>query len=349
MKPVRYPEYNTSMENIHELKQLLSFPKDIVITTHRNPDGDAIGSALGLRHLLEKNTHSVKIVCPSEYPDFLNWMPGVDDIIIYDTETEEGNKEIEKADLFFCLDFNALDRIDKTGDAMMARKDTKKVMIDHHLYPEPFADFVLSDTTASSTCELIVDFAHMIGWVRDLDKSIGECLMTGILTDTGSFKFSTSPKLYRIVAELIETGVDDYKLQDLIFNSMREKHLRLLGHCLANRMEILDEYHTGIITLTKEDYTHFDIQRGDTEGIVNYLLRMKHIKMAAFITEQPNIVKLSLRSKGDFSVQEIAQQHFKGGGHRNAAGGASFIGLRNTVKKFKSLLPDYKEALEKVQ
>lgn len=335
------------MENIHELKEILSFPKDIVITTHRNPDGDAIGSALGLKLLLEKNAHSVKVVCPSEYPDFLNWMPGVEDILIYDTETEDALAAIQKADFFFCLDFNALDRIDKAGEAMMTRKQTKKAMIDHHLYPEPFADFVLSDTRASSTCELIVDFVHLMGWLRDMDRQIGECLMTGILTDTGSFKYSTSPKLYRIVAELIEVGVDDYKLQDLIFNSMQEKHLRLLGHCLANRMEVLDEYHTGIITLTKDDYARFDIQRGDTEGIVNYILRMKNIKMAAFIMEQPTIVKLSLRSKGEFSVQEIAQKHFKGGGHRNAAGGASFIGLRATVRKFKELLPQYQQALEK--
>jgi phosphoesterase RecJ-like protein len=151
------------------------------------------------------------------------------------------------------------------------------------------------------------------------------------------------------VADLIETGVDDYKLQDLIFNSMNEKHLRLLGHCLANRMEILEEYQTGIITLTKDDYARFDIQRGDTEGIVNYILRLRDIKMAAFITEQPTIVKLSLRSKGDFSVQEIAQKHFKGGGHRNASGGASFIGLKATVRKFKRLFPEYKQALEKAE
>ena len=333
------------MENLKKLKETLSFPTDIVITTHRNPDGDAIGSSLGLRHLLEKNNHSVKIVCPSEYPDFLNWMPGVDDIIIFDNEPETAKKVIEKAGFFFCLDFNSIDRIDRTGEAIMERKNVKRAMIDHHLYPEPFVDFVMSDTTASSTCEMVFDFAYLMGWEKDLDRKIGECLFTGILTDTGSFKYSTSAKVYRIVARLLELGVDDYTLQDLIFNSMREKHLRLLGHCLANRMEILEEYQTGIITLTKDDYARFDIQRGDTEGIVNYLLRLRNVKMAAFITEQPTIVKLSLRSKGDFSVQEIAQKHFKGGGHKNASGGASFIGLRATVRKFKELLPQYKEAL----
>jgi len=332
------------MENLDRLKDLLALPKDIVILSHRNPDGDAIGSSLGLMLFLQKQGHSIKVITPSEYPAFLSWMPAVEDIIIYDIDPEETERQISRSNLIFCLDFNALDRIDKVGD-LVAKHDVPKVMIDHHLYPEGFAQFELSDTTASSTCELIFEFIDLLGMKRDLDKAIGECLFTGILTDTGSFKYSTSAKLYRIVGELIELGVEDYKLQDLIFNSLQEKHLRLLGHCLNNRMEILEEYNTGIIYLTKEDYTTFDINRGDTEGIVNYLLRIKKVKMAAFIMEQPTIVKLSLRSKDEFSVQEIAQKHFKGGGHRNAAGGASFIGLRNTLRKFKELLPEYQAEL----
>ncbi len=332
------------MKNIQELKQLLAIPKDIVITTHRNPDGDAIGSSLGMLHFLNTMGHTVRIVIPSEYPDFLEWMPSVTDIIIYDLDKEVAQQQIERADILFYLDFNSLDRIDKMGE-MAQERDVPKVLIDHHLDPEPIADFVLSEAQASSTCELVYDFIGMLGMEDKISTSIGECLMTGILTDTGSFKYSTSPKLYQVVAKLLEKGVDDYKLQDLIFNSAKEKHLRLLGHCLHNRMEILPEYKTGIITLNKEDYTRFEISRGDTEGIVNYLLKIRAVKMAAFITEQPTIVKLSLRSKGDFSVQEIARKHFKGGGHKNAAGGASFIGLRATLKKFKALLPEYKDQL----
>ena len=332
------------IENIKELKALLGYPKDIVITTHRNPDGDAIGSSLGVYHFLNKLGHTVHIVSPSEYPDVFGWMEDIERIIIYDIEPERSQEVIERADIIFCLDFNALDRIDKVGELIeKARGD--RVMVDHHLYPEPFAEFVLSDTTASSTCELVFDLITGLGWKEHMDHLIGECLFTGILTDTGSFKYSTSAKLYRIVAELIEFGVDDYKLQDLIFNSMKEKHLRLLGHCLNNRMEILEEYNTGIITLTKEDYANFDIQRGDTEGIVNYLLKVKNVKVAAFITEQPTIVKISLRSKGDFSVQEIAKRHFKGGGHKNASGGYSFQTLSATVRRFKKVLPQYKDQL----
>ena len=332
------------MENIKELKALLAYPKDIVITTHRNPDGDAIGSSLAVYHFLNKLGHAVRIVSPSEYPDVFGWMKDIEKIIIYDTDPEDAQDVIQRADMIFCLDFNALDRIDKVGELIEKAKGVK-VMVDHHLYPEPFPEFMLSDTTASSTCELVFDLITGLGWKEHMDHIIGECLFTGILTDTGSFKYSTSAKLYRIVAELIEFGVDDYRLQDLIFNSMQEKHLRLLGHCLNNRMEILEEYQTGIITLTKEDYADFDIQRGDTEGIVNFLLKVKKVKVAAFITEQPTIVKISLRSKGDFSVQEIARRHFKGGGHKNASGGYSFQSLSANVRRFKGVLPEYKDQL----
>lgn len=332
------------MENIKELKALLNYPKDIVIVTHRNPDGDAIGSSLGLYHFLNKLGHTVRMVSPSEYPEVFSWMKDIEKIIVYDVEPEDSSAVIDRADMIFCLDFNALDRIDKVGELVDKAKGAR-VMVDHHLYPEPFADFILSDTAASSTCELVFDLIMGLGWKEHMDHIIGECLFTGILTDTGSFKYGTSAKLFRIVAELIEFGVDDYRLQDLIFNSMSEKHLRLLGHCLHNRMEILEEYQTGIITLTKEDYANFDIQRGDTEGIVNFLLKVKNVKVAAFITEQPTIVKISLRSKGDFSVQEIARRHFKGGGHKNASGGYSFQSLNATVRRFKSVLPHYKDKL----
>jgi len=332
------------MENINELKTILSIPRNIVITTHRNPDGDAIGSSLGLYHFLNEFGHTVRIIVPSEFPEFLNWLPHSDRILVYDIDPNEPEELLQRADIIFCLDYNSLERVDKMGEIIAPLKCTK-VLIDHHLYPENFADFVLSDITASSTSELIYDFVVELGEEKIIDTTIGECLFTGILTDTGSFKYATSSKLFYLAGKLLALGVDDAKLQDLIFNSLSEKNLRLLGHVLHNRMEILDEYETGIITLTKEDYEDFDIQRGDTEGLVNYLLKLKNIKVAVFIHEQPKITKISLRSKGDFSVEEIARDHFKGGGHRNASGGFSYIGLRPTVKKFKSILPEYKAAI----
>jgi len=333
------------MENIQGLTQLLQVPRDIVITTHRNPDGDAIGSSLALTLLLEKQGHSVHIISPSEFPESLHFLHGSDDILIWDNEPEVCQGYLKKAEIIFCLDFNSLDRIDKVGECIQGL-NVPIVLIDHHLFPEPFAEYQLSRTDASSTCELVFDFVGLMGWESLLEKDVGDCLYTGIITDTGSFKYGTSPHLFEVVSSLLELGVDDYHLQDLIFNSLQEKQLRLLGHCLANRMEILPEYHTGIIWLTKEDYAQFDIQRGDTEGIVNYLLKIRSVKMAVFITEQPTIVKLSLRSKGDFSVQEIARKHFKGGGHKNAAGGSSFKTLEITLQRLKEILRDYKSELQ---
>lgn len=334
------------MENINDLKTLLSIPKDIVITTHRNPDGDAIGSSLGLYHFLNKFGHTVKIITPSEYPAFLAFLSDTDKIVIYDEEPEYSKNLVEKAEIIFCLDFNSLERIDKLGE-LIEPTNSHKVMIDHHLYPDNFANFMMSDTTASSTCEMIYTFICNLDQKKELDITIGECLYTGILTDTGSFKYATSARLFRIVGDLIELGVDDYRIQDLVFNSMEEKHLRLLGHVLNNRMEIINEYHTGIITLTKQDYEDFDIKRGDTEGLVNYILKLKKIKVAAFIHEQPTITKISLRSKGDFSVRVIASKYFRGGGHKNASGGYSYIGLRPTVRKFISVLPEFMGELKK--
>jgi len=333
------------MENIEQLKALLAVPKNIVITSHRNPDGDAIGSSLGLYLYLNKMGHTVRVIFPSEYPDFVAWMPDADKILIHDIDPEESDELVENADIIFCLDYNSLDRIDKLGETIGAAKEAVIVMIDHHLYPDLPTDFEISDTDASSTSELIYDFMEMMGGLNQMDIPIGECLMAGIMTDTGSFTYNISSKLFRTVANLTDMGIDNEKLQDLLFNSLNEKYLRLLGHCLNNRMEIIDEFKTGIITLNRNDYDKFDIQRGDTEGIVNFLLKLKNVRLAAFITEQPTIVKLSLRSKGDVSVQEIAKKHFKGGGHKNASGGSSFTSLKNTVIKLKQILPEYKDQL----
>ena len=332
------------MEHIAEVKELLKLPKDIVITSHRNPDGDALGSSLGMMHYLRQSGHSIHVIFPSEFPAAFSWMKDIQEVIIHDLDPERSTEFLKRAELIFILDYNSLERVDKMGE-VIAQNKCKKIMIDHHLYPEPCADFIYSDTTVSSTSELVYDFIIAMGDRSRIIKEVGESLYVGIATDTGSFKFATNPKVFRVVADLLELGVDDVKLQDLIFNCQTEKQLRLLGHCLYNRMEILEEFKTGIIWLTRKDYEVYEIRRGDTEGIVNYLLTLKNIRLAAFITEQPNIVKISLRSKGDFSVQEICRDHFKGGGHKNASGGFSHSNLSATLQKFKNLLPTYKDKL----
>ena len=328
------------MEGIKDLKHLLNSPKDIVIVSHRNPDGDAIGSSYGLKYFLERKFHKVQVIYPSEYPPLFNFLEDIDQAIVYDTDQSVAFEAVKQAEIIFCLDFNGLDRVDKLGPKI-DESSAKKVLIDHHLDPEPFADFELSETEASSTCELIYKFIDLLDESKLINKKISESLFIGLITDTGSFRYSTRSYTYEVAAKLKDIGADDYFIQDKIFNSQQEKHLRLLGHCLANRMELIPEYRAGIIHLTRADYKIFKIARGDTEGIVNHILMINNIDVAAFITEQPTIIKLSLRSKGDISVQEIARNHFNGGGHKNASGGSAYAKLEDVINRFKSVLPKY--------
>lgn len=322
------------------LQQFLELPREIAIISHRNPDGDAIGSSVGLALVLRKFFHKVQIIFPSEYPEVFDYLDRDKNILIYDLKQADTKAALAKAEIIFCLDFNGLDRVDKLGEVIQFSQ-AKKVLIDHHLDPEPFTDYEYCDTAASSTSELVYTWIGEMGWAHKMDVAIGEALFTGIITDTGSFKYNTRPATFRVAADLKESGVDDQALQDTIFNSLKVKHLRLLGHCLANRMEILADAGVGIIHLTKKDYAEFDIQRGDTEGIVNYLLYVKNIQIAAFVTEQPTIIKLSLRSKGDISVQEVATKYFNGGGHKNASGGGVYASLHDVIDKLKKVLPAY--------
>ncbi len=334
------------MEFPAALKQLIHQPQNVAILSHRNPDGDAIGSSLAMRHYLDQYGHTVHVLFPSEFPEEFEALPGADDILVWDIHTEECKHVLRNKNLFIYLDFNALNRIDKMGDFV---KDLpgKRIMLDHHLYPDQIADFTYSEPEASSTCELVYRFIDGIGDNQKINPTVGKCIFTGLVTDTGSFRHATNANVYRIAADLVDRGVDDTGVQDMIFNSQKEKNLRLLGHCLANRMEYMPEYRTALIWLSKKDYEIYNIQRGDTEGIVNYMLSIKDVRLAAFIHNQPTVVKLSLRSKGNFDVQEICKRHFNGGGHKNAAGAYSHDSLKATIQKFKDLLPLYKEALLK--
>ena len=334
------------MEFTADLRALITLPHNVAIFSHRNPDGDAIGSALALRHYLEQYGHKVHVMFPSDFPEEFETLPGAGECLIWDISTEECKQVLNKKDLVFLLDFNAWNRIDKLGE-YAKHLSAKVVMIDHHLYPDPIADFVFSDPDASSTCELIYRFIMGMGDGQKLNPKVGECIFTGLITDTGSFRHATNPLVYRIAADLVERGVDDTAVQDRIFNSQKEKNLRLLGHCLTNRMELLPEYKTGIIWLTKRDYEEFQIQRGDTEGIVNYLLTLRELRLAIFVHNQPTVVKLSLRSKGNLDVQEMCRTHFNGGGHKNASGAHSYDSLKATIDKIKEILPLYKDAILK--
>jgi len=327
------------------LRQLIRVPQNVAIFSHRNPDGDAIGSSLAMRHYLEQYGHTVHVLFPSEYPVEFEALPGAADILIWDLQPEECKQVMNKKNLFIFLDFNSLERIDKLGDYVKTLPG-QRLMIDHHLYPDDIADFAISEPEASSTCEMVYRFMDGMGDRNKINPhTVGKCIYTGIVTDTGSFKYATNPEVFSIVADLVARGTDDTGVQDMIFNAQTEKSLRLLGHCLCNRMEFYPEFKTALIWLSRKDYEQFDIQRGDTEGIVNYLLSVKDVKIAAFIHNQPTVVKLSLRSKGTIDVQEICKKHFKGGGHKNASGAYSHDSLKVTIEKFKNLLPEYKEKI----
>jgi phosphoesterase RecJ-like protein len=330
---------------MNSLHQLIRQPAHVVIVTHKNPDGDAIGSTLALSAVLRRLLHNVTVVLPNDFPPIFNFLPGIDKVVIGEMRPEEAVNAFEKADIIFCLDFNALDRIDRFGLDVMASRAVK-ILIDHHIDPEPFADHQISKPEASSTCELVYEFLHDMGLEKYIDTPIAEALYTGILMDTGSFRYGTNPRVFEIAAALKRIGMDDYMLQIRLFNSMTEKQLKLLGHCLANRMELMSEYQAGIIWLTKEDYKHWSIGRGDTEGIVNYILMVRNMKLAVFITEQQNVTKLSFRSKGNVNVQEICNTHFNGGGHRNAAGGQIKANIEDALAKVKEIIPQTMSAYQ---
>lgn len=325
-------------EVVESLYHLVRQPSRVVIVTHKNPDGDALGSSLALGAVLNKLMHNVTVVLPNDFPPLFNFLPGIDKVIIGEMNPEQAVAAFEKADIIFCLDFNALDRIDRFGLDVMASKAVK-ILIDHHIDPEPFADYIMSKTEASSTAELVYDFLVEQKLEGYIDVQIAEALYTGILMDTGSFRYATNPHVFEVAAALKRLGMDDYMLQIRLFNSMTEKQLRLLGHCLANRMELMSEYQAGIIWLDKDDYKNWAIGRGDTEGIVNYILMVRNMKMAIFVSEQQNVTKLSFRSKGNINVQEICHQYFNGGGHRNASGGQIKASVQETIARVKEIIP----------
>jgi phosphoesterase RecJ-like protein len=334
------------MLDIASLTELLAQPQKIVITTHHKPDGDAMGSSLGLYNYLIQQGHHVKVITPTDYPQFLDWMPGNGEVIIYTEQKTAADILIADAKLIFCLDFNALSRINEMG-VEVGKSPAVKVMIDHHLEPEDFDDYRYWDINACATAQLVYTFiVHELNNSKLINKDVATCLYTGIMTDSASFSLpNTTSAVHRIIADLIDAGAVNYHIHDLVYNNSTENRLRFLGTCLSQRLEVLYEYNTAIITVSKEDLENYGIVTGDTEGIVNYALSIAGIRLAAFIVERTDMVKLSLRSKGEFPANDICKKYFKGGGHRNAAGGISSGNLEQTVNQFKLILPEYKKLL----
>lgn len=334
------------MLDIAQLIKLLAQPKKIVITTHHKPDGDAMGSSLGLYNYLIQQGHHARVITPTDYPAFLNWMPGNGDVTIYTEKIAECDKLIADADIIFCLDFNALGRINEMGEKVGESKAVK-VMIDHHLEPADFDDYRYWDINACATAQLVYKFiVNELGNPKLINTDVATCLYTGIMTDSASFRLpNTTSDVHRIAADLIDLGAVNWRIHELVYNDSSEDRLRFLGNCLLNRLEVYNEFNTAVIAVGKHDLETFNVITGDTEGVVNYALSISNVRLAAFIVERSDKVKLSLRSKGDFPANDICKKYFNGGGHRNAAGGTSTDSFTEVIAKFKSILPEYKNLL----
>ena len=333
-------------QDILEIKALLATPKKIAIIPHKNPDGDAIGSTLGLLHYLLLLNHDAKIIAPNDFPDFLKWLPNVESIEIHETDKDKTEAFINNADIVFTLDFNAFHR---TGnmEAVLANSSALKIMIDHHQQPDDYAKYMFSDVTMSSTCEMVYHFLDKLDALDKVNKAIATCLYVGIMTDTGSFRFrSTTSTTHRIIASLIDKGADNTAIHNNVYDTNSYNRLQLLGCALSN-LKVLPEHKAAYITLSQKELQDLDYKKGDTEGFVNYALSLDKTVLAAIFIEdrKQGIIKISLRSKGNFSVNELSRAHFEGGGHTNAAGGKSDTSLESTVEKFISILPAYSKAL----
>jgi bifunctional oligoribonuclease and PAP phosphatase NrnA len=336
------------LKGINELKKFLEISRNIVIIGHKNPDGDAVGSTLGLKYYLEKKGHSCAVLVPNDYPDFLHWLPGSETTFRFDWQNKQAQNAISNSDIIFLLDFNALHRVGDDMQQTLQKYPNDFVLIDHHQQPDDFT-YMYSDIEICSTAQMVYQFIEMNSDLELIDATIATCLYTGIMTDTGSFRFrSTTSKTHRIIADLIDKGAENDRIHSNVYDSNSKNRLLLLGQALQN-LKVLDQYKTAFITLTDEEKNRFEFQKGDSEGVVNYALSIKGIVLAAIFIEdkEQNIIKISFRSKGSFSVNHFARNHFDGGGHDNAAGGKSIISLDETIQKFVSLLPNYEEALQK--
>jgi phosphoesterase RecJ-like protein len=326
-------------KDILAIQELLASPKKIAIIPHRSPDGDAMGSTLGLYHFLLKLNHQPVVIAPNEFPEFLAWLPSSKTVLVYENDRVNCTKILNEAELVFTLDFNALHR---TGEMeqVLSKLSAPMIMIDHHQLPDSYATFTYSDTSFGSTCEMIYNFIRDLNQKSLIDKTIATCLYTGILTDSGGFRFpKTTGTTHRIVAEFIDLGVENTEIPNLLFDNNSYDRLQLLGRALQN-MKVFFDKKTSYISLSQKELDEFKYVKGDTEGIVNYGLTIKGIVFAAIFIEHrdENIIKISFRSQGEFDVNQFARDHFSGGGHINAAGGKSYDSLANTIKKFEQII-----------
>ena len=315
------------------------------MVSHYNPDGDAIGSALAIYHFLNGLGQQVNVIIPNSIPEFLTWLPGADDIIIYNDEKEKICGMVEQAELVFYIDFNHLSRLEGL-EKELAIYNKIGILIDHHPDPEIKTDLVISDVNVSSAAELVYNFILGFGKEDYINKDIATCIYTGIMTDTVNFRYNMSDKTHGILAQLFKTGIKSEIIHHNVYDHFSYNRMKLLGFALNERLVVLNEFNTAYIYLFKQDLDQFNFKNGDSEGFVNYPLSIKNIKFSVLFIEQEEYIKISLRSKGEFPVNDFAKRHFNGGGHKNAAGGKSFLSLKDTLTGFEKTLIDYKEKIK---
>jgi len=338
------------MHSLNQIFSLLSQPHKVVITTHQKPDGDAMGSSLGLYNFLIQFGHTVTVISPTNWASFLNWMPGTKNVLDYERQTEEADKAIAVAEWIFCLDFNTLSRTKRMEEKLGAATG-QRILIDHHQEPQVgMFTYGESDTTKSSTCEMVYDFIVASGQQDKIDATIAECLYAGVMTDTGSFRFPlTSANVHKMVAHLKEKGLDHGPVHEALYDNFLENRFRFLGNVLLNRMEVFYEYNTALIAIPQADLIKYNIKTGDTEGLVNYPLSIQGIKLAAIIIDRGEERKSSFRSKGGFDVNTFARKYFNGGGHFNAAGGQNKESLEEVTAMFITAMKESKDQLSNYQ
>ena len=330
------------MQPIKNLYPLLDRQRKIVITMHQKPDGDAMGAALALFHFLKSLGHAVCVISPTNWARFLNWMPGCKEVMDFEMHTDKSRQIIEGAELLFCLDFNSMHRTKRMETLLLGAKCVK-VLIDHHEQPtEEHFDYGISDAARSSTCEMVYDFIVGSGHADKLDLDMATCIYTGIMTDTGSFRFSiTTAHTHEVVMHLKQLGLQHSIIHENIYDNFLENRLRFTGNALLHHLHVYYEYNTALMAIPKRDILRYEIQTGDTEGLVNYMLTIEGIKLGALLIDRIEERKWSFRSKGDFDVNEFARAHFEGGGHKNAAGGRSSESLEANIQRFKEIIRQY--------
>ena len=322
--------------DIDALRSLITeAPKQVVIVSHTNPDGDAIGSSLAWAEVLEGLGHTVTCIVPNRPPYFLSWMPRINEVVIFKQDEEQAREAIKRADLLFCLDFNAISRLEILSDTIAANQTARRILIDHHLSPEEGFELLFSYPEASSTCYLVYELIVALFGTERLTRRMAELLYVGMMTDTGNFAFShLTPELFRAVAVLLETGIVIPEIHNRVYNSYTAGRARLFGYVINRKMELIANGHVAYMSLKEHEMRRFGFQQGDSEGFVNYPLTIKKVKMSAMFIEQHNFIRISLRSRGNIDVNLFARKYFEGGGHKNAAGGKSYDSMEVTLDRY---------------